>query len=69
MASKSEIKASEFLALPSEALPGAMLDDSEAGASEAWEQVRALARGEDIFFCAVYATSSRWSGRRLVVAG
>ncbi len=61
------IKASELLALPSEALPGAHMED--ASASIAWEQVEALTHHDDLYFCAVYATSSRWSGEKIVIEG
>ena len=87
--SKNEIKASEFLAIPSVALPGALYGGSEGPYTErkhdrvgmyhsAWSEVRLLAgipldsSGEtDRVFPEheVWASSSRWTGYRRVVAG
>jgi hypothetical protein len=66
------ITAREVLALPSEALPGVHTDAAEDSAGDCWRALRLLAAGEiwegRVMGSVLYATSSRWSGRRRIVA-
>lgn len=66
------IKASEFLSIPSEALPGARSEEDEIGGEAAWSIVRRLAAsptGGEKWEAFVTATSSRWIGTRRIIAG
>jgi hypothetical protein len=65
------IKASDVLALPHEALPGIHSDDDDT-AADCWAAVHLMARGASTAEAGLpdtlYATSSRWTGRRRIVA-
>ena len=70
--------ASEFLALPVEALPGATLDADWDTSQTAWDLIRQIAIGDSaevrrelwvLEVDAILVTSSRWEGQRRIVLG